>query len=135
MCVCARLQYGSSSSSHASSCTDKQELQELATRSLQVFECRRLLTCGSLPYDTTEQQLLVALCVLRAYSHTAVSDARAAARALVLPDVKKRYQRLALVIHPDKVAPEHQGMAASFDEAFKVLGRANELLTQHCGAS
>jgi len=126
------LQYGSASSSHVSSCNDKQDLQQLAQRSLQVYECRRLIRCGELPHSTTEQQLLAALCTLRFYTNQAPHEAVAAARALALPELKRRYQRLALAVHPDKVWPEHQGMLASFEEAFKVLGQAHQLLLGYC---
>lgn len=97
-----------------------------------MYECRRLIRCGQLPDNTTQQLLLAAQCTLRVYTNQAPHEAAAAARALALPDLRRRYQRLALAVHPDKVWPEHQGMMASFEEAFKVLGQAHQLLSDYC---
>lgn len=119
----------------ASSCKDQPELLSLAQHSMQLWECKHVISCSKLPDSNTEQELLAALCVLRVQTGQGLRQPAAAARSADAADLRKRYQRLALLVHPDKAAPEHKQQACQFDEAFKVLGRAYALVSSYCAAS
>lgn len=101
---------------------------------MQLWEVQRILSCSRLPHSNAEQELLAALCVLRIPTGQGPRQPAAAARAVAASDLKKRYQKLALLVHPDKVSAEHQKRVAEFGEAFKVLGKAHALLSSHCAA-
>lgn len=129
------LQTGSALREQADNCTDQSELLSLAQRSMQLWECKRIISCSSLPHNNTEQELLAALCVLRLQTGQGPRQPAAAARAATASELKKRYQRLALQIHPDKVFAEHQEQLSQFDDAFKVLGKAQALISTYCAFS
>lgn len=129
------LQTGSSLAEQASSCKDGPELLSLAQRCMQLWECRRIISCSKLPHSNPEQELLAALCVLRVQTGQGPRQPVAAARSATAADLKRRYQRLALLVHPDKVVAEHQQQVGLFDEAFKVLGKAHDLASSYCAAS
>jgi hypothetical protein len=103
----------------------------MAWRCMQLWECKRIISCSKLPRSTKEQQLLAALCVLRVQTGQVPRQPVAAARSVGAADVKKRYQRLALFVHPDKVVPEHQQQTSQFEDAFKLLGQAYELVSSY----
>lgn len=115
-------------------CTVQSELLILAQRCMQLWEVQRIISCSKLPHTNEEQQLLAALCALRVPTGQGPRQPAAAARSLDSADLKRRFQKLALLVHPDKVLLEHQEMTGEFDLAMKFLGSANALLSSHCAA-
>ena len=112
---------------------------------LKIWECRRLLRCAaaleacsssmaaglSSPEAAKHQLLTCAVAALRLHSCTVEAgdcynddsgsgSMRSRRRAA--------YRKLALLLHPDKAPVELRGVLCLFEEAFKVLGKADDLL-------
>jgi hypothetical protein len=128
------LQTGSSIAQEARYCTIQSDLVSLAQRCMQLWECTRLITCSKLPHTNDEQKLLAALCALRMPTGQGPRQPAAAAHKLTAADLKRRFAKLALLVHPDKVLAEHQDRIEDFDVAMKYLGSANALLSTKCAS-
>lgn len=98
----------------------------------QLWECRRLLQCFDalsaaaraatspsrrLPLSLHDRRC--ALCIFRLQGPAAQS---------LQSSVRIPYKKLALLLHPDKVPQELQGIQSVFEEAFKVLQHAQEMV-------
>lgn len=97
---------------------------------LKLWECRRLLMCGQALNATDARNLTpqqhqhryqYALAVFRLVGVIGSSATISSKRRVA-------YKKLALLLHPDKVPPELQVVKCVFEAAFKVLGKADELL-------
>ena len=126
------MQCGKPVAAQVSSCCTKEELLDLAQRSLQVWECRRILRCSQLPQATTDQQLLAALCVLRVQTGLLPGQPVEAARAASAADIQRRKKKLGFIVHPDKLHVSHRhALLHDFEDAFKHLGAAQDLLGKY----
>lgn len=96
-----------------------------------MWECKRILQCSKLPTNSTQQEVAAALCVLQLEFGTAAGTAMDAAGAVTVAGLRRRYQQLALRVHPDKMHGDHRASQQQFDEAFKQLGKAYALLCSY----
>lgn len=105
---------------------EKSDLLRVAKAHMQLWECRRIVLCGELAAADEQMRLYAAVCVFR-ITHSPAQDLGSAVRA-VKDSLKRTRQRLSLLVHPDKATNELSCYKGVFEEAFKVLTSAHEVL-------
>jgi hypothetical protein len=105
---------------------EKSDLLRVAKAHMQLWECRRIVLCGELSAADEQMRLYAAVCVFR-ITHGPGQDLGSAVGA-VKDSLKRTRQRLSLLVHPDKATNELSRYKGVFDEAFKVLTAAHEVL-------
>jgi hypothetical protein len=107
----------------SSSSSSSEALLPLAERCLQLWEARCLVRCGSHMSAAGANTALRQACarlVFRLGSSSSSSGQAAVA--------KECCKVLCLAVHPDKVPEELKGFVGVFNEAFRVLQQAKELV-------
>lgn len=106
---------------------ERQALLQLARAAAKLWESQRVVRCWHLGQQHPSLRLVAALAVFR--ERCGPGQDAADVVAAVKPQLKGMQRRLALVVHPDKAPPELPDKHAEFEEAFKALLNAYELLS------
>ncbi|KAF6256106.1 hypothetical protein COO60DRAFT_1702471 [Scenedesmus sp. NREL 46B-D3] len=115
---------------------EKSDLLRLAKARTQLWEWRRLNLCGSFMANSGGASGEVSLLQLQAAMAVFRVDCPAGADATrsvrdAKDSLKRTYNKLALLVHPDKANQNgHEAYRSVSEEAFKVLNSANDLLTR-----
>lgn len=109
-----------------SSSLTAQQLQSLAQNSLQLWEAKRISKCGTYisHQSSVTGKLNCAKMVFRLNTSSSSSDSATVAM------VKKVHKALALLVHPDKTPVGFEGFREVFEEGFKALRTAYDLLVK-----